>query len=826
MKMTNIISIFIASSIEEFMDERIYIGAFVRQLNDSLIDRSIQVRLYMCEDELENCQAIYNRYIDMSSIFIALVGKKLGSYTREEIELASGIDTIKKKYLVLVNECQTCVPDGLLSHFSSVYVDHKHLKNEVYNIIKDAIEDRQCYHEVESVSSITVKGDFSIMLPKLQIIENAIISNNIRRLRDQEIGIVVREDFSPFCNAYIGLISDEYESEVARLKEIVGHGIDGALFLLFVNARKIGPIQELVTSLESSLGHYADYYDTNKKLELISYNKLYHALVQQNCFEGFIYIVEDDWLIRKGVWTKRKYHFINFLNCFKDRDYTYDEQRKRKERIIVNLLNTYLDTGQYDRHKEALSYLYDGKIEVFEYESVDDIEEMRINRKEQDIAKIDFLDRELEALQCRYLKVEVSEDIVRNKIKEFDEILKDVKQKYVTVERLFRCYYRIANFLVANKSDFRGAATTYYRRALEKYCEIQVPLKDVKEMAKQSMLALCEALIEYNDFAELKRLFEKDIIEDDTDIWYTVAILIDKFVVYRATGDSLAEIYRKRIDEVFESENYNVDNGMLSLYIDYELIKIWPQLNYIDDKMNAIIEKCSRLYSKYMSDVYYYDTIGIRLEALQAFLNDDVIKYNRVVERYDRNVNDQVYLNLRFLYQILLKRKGEIGEALTLVKDLASLYKGSWDIAICHQNAALLYMLSHELTNAETEYKEAEQIFRKAEAKAELGNICDGLSYCYILQKKFVEAEEASIEAIGIVDYRALNKYCNYISSLLCQKKDDEARCVLSQLSNDEYDSVKSILIDDWKEMQGCGIETSQFKSVFCIGPGYTAHNV
>lgn len=815
MKMTNIVSIFIASSIEEFVDERIYIGAFVRQLNDSLIDRSIQVRLYMCEDELENCQAIYNRYIDMSSIFIALVGKRLGPYTRKEIELAAGIDTIKKKYIVFVNECQTCIPDDLLSDFSSIYVEHKHLKEKVYIIIKDAIEDRQCYHEVEAVPPITMKDDFSVRLPKLQIIENAIISNNIRRLRNQGIEIVVKDGLPQLCDAYIGLISDEYESEVARLREIVGHGLNGALFLFFVNEQKTGELQELVADLEEASGHYADYYDTNKKLELISYNKLYHTLVQRSYFEGFVYMVEDDWLIRKGVCTKRKYHFINFLNCFKAIDCICDEQQKRKERIIVNLLNTYLDNGQYDRHREALTYLSEGKIEVFEYESVGDIEKMRINREEQDIAKIDFLDRELEALQCRALKVGVSEDFVRNRIKEFDEILEDVKRKYVTVERLFSCYYRIANFLVANKSDFRRASTFYFKRVLENYCEIQDPLEEIKEKAKQSMLALCEVLIEYNDFDELKKLFENDIVEDNTDIWYTVAILIDKFVVYRATGDSLAEMYRERIDEVFESENYNVDNGMLRLYIDYVLIKMWPQLNSIDDKMKAKIDECSRLYSKYMSDVYYYDTIGIRLEALQAFLSEDVIKYKHIVERYDKSVNEQVYLNLRFLYQILLKRKGEIGEALTLVKDLVSSYKGSWDIAMCHQNAALLYMACYELTNAETEYKEAEQIFREARARAELGNICDGLSYCYILQKKFVEAEAASEEAMGIEDYKTLNKYCNYISSLLCQGKYSEAVSVLTQLTNDEYDSVKNILKDDWKEMQCCGIETSHFNSVF-----------
>lgn len=49
--MAKIVHIFIASSTQEFGNERIYIGDFVHKLNNYAKKQDIRIKLYLCEDE-------------------------------------------------------------------------------------------------------------------------------------------------------------------------------------------------------------------------------------------------------------------------------------------------------------------------------------------------------------------------------------------------------------------------------------------------------------------------------------------------------------------------------------------------------------------------------------------------------------------------------------------------------------------------------------------------------------------------------------------------------------------------------------------------------
>lgn len=87
------LKIFLASSVNEFKNERNQIGNTIRKLQDKLIDNGVRINLFECEFadntvSTERKQADYNSEIPTSDIFIMIVGKRIGQYTLEEYEIA------------------------------------------------------------------------------------------------------------------------------------------------------------------------------------------------------------------------------------------------------------------------------------------------------------------------------------------------------------------------------------------------------------------------------------------------------------------------------------------------------------------------------------------------------------------------------------------------------------------------------------------------------------------------------------------------------------------------------------------------------------------
>ena len=88
------INIFLASSIVEFKSIRNKIGEYVLEYNNEYIEKGKKIKLFECEfhDEaispLDRKQDEYMEVLKKSDIFLMLIGKKLGNYTKEEYQVA------------------------------------------------------------------------------------------------------------------------------------------------------------------------------------------------------------------------------------------------------------------------------------------------------------------------------------------------------------------------------------------------------------------------------------------------------------------------------------------------------------------------------------------------------------------------------------------------------------------------------------------------------------------------------------------------------------------------------------------------------------------
>ncbi len=87
------ISIFLASSIDKFQQERRKFGVVVQRVNQVVIRRGYYVKLIVCEYlsneiSIRRKQEDYNAQIPTSELFFLLAGKSVGEYTLEELECA------------------------------------------------------------------------------------------------------------------------------------------------------------------------------------------------------------------------------------------------------------------------------------------------------------------------------------------------------------------------------------------------------------------------------------------------------------------------------------------------------------------------------------------------------------------------------------------------------------------------------------------------------------------------------------------------------------------------------------------------------------------
>lgn len=813
------VKVFVASSIIEFEEERIYLGGYVRKLNDSLLGMGHKVRLFLCEDENINSQPFYDRNIENSDVFIALIGSHLGEFTRHEIvDVADRCTRIRKKVLVITSEnSASLIPDNLQSAYE-IHTITENLPERLVELLSNQVEGvvLELYEEPDSLPS----QEFILNIPDSTTIEVAVINNIIRRLRDQSNNIIVHDNIEGSEQAYIALLSEKISSEEKRIKKLIELKTNNKLWLYAqdeLSCQSSLTIEEQLKSLHDTIikefAIYPDYYASYNILSILIENKLLKAICKnQSQSEGFIYEIEDHWLFRRSLITKKK-HFV--VNLYKIND--TPERRQRRERIIVNLLNQYWLSGRLDKHFDAITKLFQGVFDGFTY-TLDDLDKLKFEEYGQGF--YDYLCDKLESIQHNALNRDAG--WVNQELEELSSLLQqrkfllsptDIKSAYLLIANTYSLFPILSS-----------KAINFYRQAISNQDSMTVN-PCIVELSKYYILVLCMSL-----FDEQER--NDDVIFQIADVGLQITNKKDDFynnafkiIQYAASTDN--RIQQSLENELKCSLNQNFvlqSNQNLLLYLIF--VVTWIQIQYNKNTDISVyiplIDSCIDQYARYLSLDSNYIKIYETLCSKKALALNDLNLMSNVLNHYfDKpygHHSGKHYLDLLYDKGSICLKINLIDDAIIIFKELFDSYKGDFDKGASLQSLALCYMEKYHdrsyLKNAEETYLKALEIFSILKDRKMCGNVWDGLSYCYILQKKYSEAEEASLHSLDFSEYDAPNKYANYISSLLCLNKKTEAVSFYLSLSGKEF--VKEQFEKDWNnEMKEVGIDTDSFFELF-----------
>ena len=815
------VKVFVASSIIEFEEERIYLGGYVRKLNDSLTGMGHKVRLFLCEDENINSQPFYDRNIENSDVFIALIGSHLGEFTKHEIvDVADRCAQIRKKILVLTSEnSTTLIPDNLKSTFE-IHNITENLSEALVNLLSDQVEGvvQELYEEPDSLPS----QEFILNIPDSTAIEVAVINNIIRRLRDQSNNIVVHDNIDGGEQAYIALLSDKISSERKRIKKLIELKTDNKLWLYAqdeLSRQSSLTIEEQLKTLHDTiikeLAIYPDYYASYNILSILIENKLLKAICQnQTKSEGFIYELEDHCLYRSSLITKNRHLVVNLYNI----DDTLD-RRARRERIIVNLLNQYWLSGRLDKHFDAITKLLQGDFDSFAY-TLDNLNRLKFEEYGQGF--YDYLCDKLEIIQRTALNR--GADWVSQELDELYSLLQQ-RQFLLTSQDINSAYLLLANAYSLYPA-FSNKAISLYRQAISGLDSIPVS-SGIIELSKYYMLVFCMNLF------DAKNRCDEEIIEfanaalsitnKDDELYFT-AFKIVQYAASASTNRQLCNDLEVELNNTLSLGFISQSNNNLLLFLTFVITEIQIQQRQGNNIYMFLpqIDFCLEQYNRYLKHEPYYKKIFETLCSKRALATQDFELISIVVDNYFKVHNNQEtgrhYYDILYDKGSICLKEQMIDDAIKIFTFLSESYNGSYDKGASLQSLALCYMAKykdpHFLISAEEIYNRALKLFEESNDTRMCGNVWDGLSYCYILQKRYKEAEAASLEALKIEEYNASNKHCNYISSLLCQGKISEAKYYFDQ-RNDKQD-VKAQLELDWsKEMRDVGIRTETFAYIF-----------
>ena len=817
-----VINIFIASSIEEFEKERIFIGDYVRRLNELSSAKGYMVRLFLCEDEYQNSQPVYDRQIQNSDIFISIIGKTLGEFTKHEIIEADKYKNIKMRIIVYSSDIHhPLILTNLQSNFQILTFGDA-IVEKLCSLIDDSMS--SVLDDIEDTTiDLSPRNNFYLRIPTVNNLESAVLSNIIRRLRDQGNGIVISNLNYQCINAFVSLLDNEIVREIEVITHALNEGIPSESFWIFANKEVLDNsdilTKELIDNTSHNLGDkYFDCYQTYKVLSIIFHNKLLAALMQNNMLDGsgFIYIVHEHWLIRKG--STFGHNFINLLNTGLDPN---SEEQACKERVIVNLLNYYWLNGKIEKHIKALDSIQKAEYEYFIYKE-EDIEELPLKHSEYKQAVIDYVYDNIESLQFNIFKYSGADALAQ-----INSILNTL-----TIERIcllpeddFKINLFAANLLFFYNSQLTSRYELYIK-AWDSFEKINEPSLKIIESAKQCCIQLCQISSEIShDLDTIKWIDCAEHYFFNNDQWFKAVILMQKRTVFRNREKSHEDTCINELDNIFKPDFINQNNLNLNLYLEYKYWIIWndfPNIYKYKDEINDLIDY---YYTPYLAlDAFYFQT-GIKLFSLYAlakkdeeFDDEDLAFCNDIVQQYTdyRNYNDRSidFYNLLFVKATLLKKTGNISQAIELFISLSQLYRGERDKACCFQSIALCYMdifySGDALEHAENYYKKALDYFIELKDLNHIGNIYDGLSYCYILQNKYIQAQMFAEKSLAIQDYDCPNKYCNYISSLLCQGAFDEASHFFAK-QGDKCNILEQIIKDYNNELVKLNISLEFF---------------
>lgn len=813
------VKVFVASSIIEFEEERIYLGGYVRKLNDSLLGMGHKVRLFLCEDEKINSQPFYDRNIENSDVFIALIGSHLGEFTKHEIvDVADRCANIRKKVLVLTSKNSTSlIPDHLQSKFEICTIT-ENLSEKLVNLLSDQVEEivQELYDEPDSLSL----QEFILNIPDSINIEVAVINNIIRRLRDQSNNIIVHDSIEGSEQAYIALLSDKISSEQKRIKELIELKINSKLWLYAqekLSRQSILPIDAQLKSLHDTIikeiAVYPDYYASYNILSILIENKLLKAICQnQPISDSFIYELEDHWLFRSSLITKKKHLVVNLYNI----DDT-PERRMRRERIIVNLLNQYWLSGRLDKHFDAITKLLQGNFDSFIY-TLDDLNKLKFEEYGQGF--YDYLCDKLESIQQDSLNRDA--DWVSQELEELSSLLQQ-RQFLLSPTNIISAYLLIANTyslftVLSNKAIY------FYRLAISSQGPITIK-SGIIELSKYYLLVLCMSLFDSQNRCDEEIIDIANValqITNKEDELYFNAFKIIQYAA--STDNAFRDNLEIELNSTLNPDFVSQSNNNLLLYLTF--VVTWIHVQYTKNVDISIylplIDYCFDQYNRYLRQESYYMNIYETLCSKKALATKDLNLISSVLDNYSFNHDCQLlgkhYYDILYDKGSICIKEQKIDDAIIIFEELSNSYKGNYDKGASLQSLALCYMAKYGdrscLKNAEEAYKKALELFSMLKDRKMCGNVWDGLSYCYLLQKKYSDAEEASLHSLEISEYDAPNKYANYISSLLCQNKKSEA--VSFYFSLPDKEKVKEQFEKDWKnEMKEVGIDTDAFFELF-----------
>lgn len=822
------VSIFVASSIIEFEYERIYIGDFIRKYNDNFKPIGNRVRLHMCEDEYVNSQSFYDRLIESSDIFILMIGERLGDFSRHElVDIADKCPNIKKKVVVLNSEkSRVDIPLDLESDIE-IKVLGNNKKESLQNFISDLIEDVIDMKVDEPAQPI--EENFILSLPAAEDIEVAVLNNIVRRLNDQDFNILVHDDiYDGSENVCVGLLTKSLYSERNRLLEILSKITKSDDLWIFADkyydtqdtikiedstAKELGVVLNKIIINHRS---YPSFYSSIKNLALDFEIRLRRALHTIKTAEraaeqaAFIYILEDHWLIQKSLISGRKTLRFNLWDITSNCTY---EKALRKERVICNLLNMYWLSGKWNKHVDAWTKLNQGKFDEFVYEE-DDLEEIKVNAKEYNQAFYDFICDKIEIIQKK--SIENGWQWLDKEVKQLLSTISD--KRCLPTEQLIKVLIYLAD-AYSTFNETLNKALNLYEEALSIDAEY---LKDIVKTQLGGLISIGSKLIDSGNMTLLKKLIiigQK--VTDESDLYYWAIFKLLESAYLQHEGHSEWEEINKQISERLTSQTFLSDNSIVEISLLQQIYLLNRGLQKNEDIPHCVtrINEIFGSYTKYLSyDKSRYGHILISLLSLQSLANQDITQIEQLIDWVDNNAilsKGKFYYDLMFNKATIYTRHGKFENAMGIYHTLTTLYQTDYDIGSSFQNIALcnmhLFNFDGKLHEAENNYLKALSYYLKCGSKEMCGNVYDGLSFCYILQRRFKDAEVAAAESVSIQEYSDDNKYCNYISSLICQGKYLKAVRIYRKHPNKR--KVLMLIQIDWeKEIKTVGIDARKFR--------------
>ena len=804
-------------------------------------------------------QRVYDKEISDSNVFIALIGNHIGNWTRYEIEdIAFQSPLIAQKIIFTKGSIPLPKEWSRLIEIKSFKDD---FTNNITNVLFNIFEKIQ--KDLPEQDWFPISNNFLTIYSSNREITliNSIIGNIIRSYNDQRgdlYSIRIETNLeSQFFDSYLTVIANAADNQDAeqQVLRLLDFKIPLESLWLFTNSTI--PEPHIVRYLREEYHKYADLFSTHEDFSKLFKIRLINTIldrirqkdnINKLFVQEFCYVVEDHFLKRVSLTnSEKKITIKNLYNIDTDL-----ETQTRKERIIVHCMNMYHGTpGMTEKYKEALSALEIGFYEFF-FSNLNDVTDGISDSYER------FIDCAIEkALLLQRKTLTKTENFI---VSEADNINISIKKSRfnLDVKDRVKISSLLGDIMYALPSQVRKAEKFYNEAFCAFSREPDYDDLSVVNMILNIIISECEIRYKENDDEAIIRwvntgfgIIKKCLTRKNFDCVRCKC----KLLIYAARASRNLNLHdvEKQANELIseygisiistdmfykEAENliinkFKEDNETVDLYIKllYEITVNKIMSGETIDSYGLLIEELKLQNDKYLNSSQEYHAEYILANQYIFFLSavktkdcqqmDIIIK--GIIENRILDLNNQGLLDMLYVYSHILRKKNLHQEAIIILDNLAKKYVGKRDIAICRQNEALshmhLYMHKDELIKAEAAYLTSLILFRELKDYNSVGNVCDGLSFCYILQGDIKKAEPYVKDSIKNEEYTSPNKYANYLSFLMCSGKIVKAFIYFYFVIR-EKGRVRNILNQDWSnqsEMCHLGVDVRNFNKLFLI---------